>query len=85
MLDRGKAIYESRCTACHGRDGAGLAVGGQGPEMKPPDLRDAGFMALRSDMDVANIIQHGGFRMPAFPQVRGDDLVALVARIRSLS
>jgi len=85
MLDRGKAIYESRCTACHGRDGAGLVVGGQGPEMTPPDLRDADFMALRSDMDIANIIQHGGFRMPSFPQVRGDDLVALVARIRSLS
>jgi len=85
MLDRGKAIYESRCTTCHGRDGAGLAVGGQGPEMTPPDLRDAGFMASRSDMDFANIIQHGGFRMPAFPQVRGDDLVALVARIRSFS
>jgi len=85
MLDRGKAIYESRCTACHRRDGAGLAVGGQGPEMTPPDLRDAGYMALRSDMDVANIIQHGGFRMPAYGQVRGDDLVALVARIRSFS
>ena len=85
MLDRGKVIYESRCTACHGRDGAGLVVGGQGPEMTPPDLRDPSFMALRSDMDIANIIQHGGFRMPAFPQVRGDDLVALVARIRSLS
>ncbi len=85
MLDRGKAIYESQCTACHGRDGAGLAVVGQGPEMTPPDLRDPGFMALRSDMDVANIIQHGGFRMPASPQVRGDGLVALVAWIRSLS
>ena len=85
MLDRGKAIYESRCTTCHGADGAGLAVTGQGPEMTPPDLQDVGFMASRSDMDLANIIQHGGFRMPAFPQVRGDDLVALVARVRSLS
>jgi len=85
MLDRGKAIYEFRCAACHGSGGAGLAVRGQGPEMTPPDLRDAGFMASRSDMDVANIIQHGGFRMPAFPQVRGDDLVALVAWVRSLS
>jgi PQQ-dependent dehydrogenase (methanol/ethanol family) len=85
MLDRGQVIYESRCTVCHGGDGAGLVVGGQGPEMTPPDLRDAGFMATRSDPEIANIIQYGGFRMPAFPQVRGDDLVALVARIRSLS
>ena len=85
MLERGKAIYESFCTACHARDGAGLAVLGQGPELTPPDLGDPGFMTLRSDMDVANIIQHGGFRMPALPHLRGDDLVALVAWVRSLS
>ena len=85
MLERGKAIYESFCTACHARDSAGLAVLGQGPELTPPDLGDPGFMTLRSDMDVANIIQHGGFRMPALPHLRGDDLVALVAWVRSLS
>ena len=85
MLERGKAIYESFCTACHARDGAGLAVLGQGPELTPPDLGDPGFMTLRSDMDVANIIQHGGFRMPALVHLRGDDLVALVAWVRSLS
>ena len=85
MLERGKAIYESFCIACHDRDGAAIAVPGQGPEMTPPDLRDPAFMALRSDMDFANIIQHGGFSMPAYAQVRGDDLVALVAWTRSLS
>ena len=85
MLERGKAIYESFCTACHAPDGAGLAVLGQGPELTPPDLGDPGFMSLRSDMDVANIIQHGGFRMPPFPHLRGDDLVALAAWVRSLS
>ena len=85
MLERGKAIYGSVCTACHAPDGAGLAVLGQGPELTPPDLGDPGFMTLRSDMDVANIIQHGGFRMPALPHLRGDDLVALVAWVRSLS
>ena len=85
MLERGKATYETFCTACHAGDGAGLAVVGQGPELTPPDLGDPGFMSLRSDMDFANIIQHGGFRMPPFPHIRDDDLVALVAWIRSLS
>ena len=85
MLERGQLVYEARCVSCHGADGAGLAVTGQGPEMTPPDLRNAVFMATRSDLEIANSIQHGGFRMPAFPQLRGDDLIALVARIRSLS
>ncbi len=85
MLDRGQAIYEARCIACHGTDGRGLAVTGQGPEMTPPDLRDANFMATRSDLEIARIVQHGGFRMPAIQQVRGDDLIAVVARVRSLS
>ena len=85
MLERGKAIYETFCTACHAPDGAGLAVVGQGPELTPPDLGDPGFMTLRSDMDVANIIQHGGFRMPPFAHLRDDDLVALAAWVRSLS
>ena len=85
MLDRGQSIYDTWCATCHGADGAGLAVTGQGPEMTPPDLRDAEFMATRSDLEIATIIQHGGFRMPAIQQVRGDDLVALVAWVRSLS
>ena len=85
MLERGKAIYETNCVACHAPDGAGLAVVGQGPELTPPDLADPDFMSLRSDMDFANIIQHGGFRMPPFAHIRDDDLVALVAWIRSLS
>ena len=85
MLERGEAIYESFCIECHDRDGTAIAVPGQGPEMTPPDLRDPAFMALRSDMDFANIIQHGGFSMPAYAQIRGGDLVALVAWTRSLS
>ena len=85
MLERGEAVYGSFCTACHAPDGAGIAVAGQGPELTPPNLSDQEFMRLRSDMDVANIIQHGGFRMPALAHIRGDDLVALVAWVRSLS
>ena len=85
MLERGKVVYETFCSACHAPDGAGLAVLGQGPELTPPDLADPDFMSLRSDMDFANIIQHGGFRMPPFAHIRDDDLVALVAWIRSLS
>lgn len=85
MLARGRALWSSRCVVCHGPSGAGLPVRGNGPEMTPPDLGDARYMASRSDMDIARSIQYGGLRMPAFPQVRGDDLIALAAFVRSLS
>lgn len=85
MLARGRDIYSLRCVTCHGSAGAGLAVRGGGPETTPPDLGDAGYMASRSDTEIARIIQYGGFGMPAFPQVRGDDLLALAAFVRSLS
>jgi len=85
MLVRGRAIYESQCVACHAPGGEGLVVGGDGPEMTPPDLGDTAYMETRSDVTIARIIQYGGFRMPAFSAVRGDDLVDLVAYVRSLS
>lgn len=85
MLERGEAIYETSCTACHAADGAGIAVAGQDPELTPPDLGDPALMWVRSDMDFANVIQHGGLRKPPYPDIRGDDLVALVAWTRSLS
>ncbi|TVS19370.1 MAG: hypothetical protein EA417_00745, partial [Gammaproteobacteria bacterium] len=85
MLSRGQQIYNQACVSCHGPDGGGLAIGGVGPEATPPDLGDARHMQSRSDMDIARITQFGGFHMPAFPQIRGDDLVSVVAYVRSLS
>jgi alcohol dehydrogenase (cytochrome c) len=85
MLQRGEALYGQYCEGCHASDGAGRVVGSGGAETRPPDLGDAAYMATRSDQQVARIIQFGGFRMPAHPQVRGDDLVALAAFVRHLS
>lgn len=85
MLSRGQAIYDLQCVACHGRKGAGLVVSGAGPEMTPPDMGDAAYMQSRSDIVIARIIQYGGFRMPAFSHIRSDELVDLVAYVRSMS
>ncbi len=85
MLARGRAIYERVCAACHGPAGEGLPVAGDGPETTPPDLADPRHMRTRADMDIARIVQHGGFRMPPRPDIRGDELVALTAFVRSLS
>ena len=85
MLERGAEIYSNQCLACHTSVGAGRLVDGAGPESRPPDIGDSVYMEERADMVIARTIQYGGFRMPPFPEIRGDDLVALVAYVRSLS
>ena len=85
MLERGREIYVTQCASCHGQLGEGQVVRGDGPETRPPDLRTSDYMDERSDISMARIIEFGGFRMPAYPHIRGDDLIALVAYTRSLS
>ncbi|MDH4108897.1 MAG: PQQ-binding-like beta-propeller repeat protein [Gammaproteobacteria bacterium] len=85
MLARGAEIYERHCGGCHATDGQGIVFGNGGAETRAPDLGDAGYMDGRSDMLLARAIQFGGFRMPAQPHIRGDDLIAVTAYVRSLS
>ena len=85
MLDRGRQVYQANCTACHGTEGRGNGPLAATLLSKPQDQTVGSFMDGLTDMDIANIVQHGAFNMPRVPSVRGDDLVALVAFVRSLS
>jgi mono/diheme cytochrome c family protein len=90
MLDRGAQIYKANCIACHGEGGKG-----DGPAagvLKPPprDHTDRTYMDTLTDEDLKKVIVMGGAikgrpLMPSHPQLRGDDLDALVAFVRSLS
>ena len=85
MLVQGAAIYRDNCSTCHGSDGAGGGELWPGLVAKPKDLRNPDLMNHLSDLDLASIVQFGGFEMPAHPFIRGDDLIALVAFVRSFS
>jgi mono/diheme cytochrome c family protein len=90
MLEKGRAIYKATCTACHGENGKG-----DGPAagvLKPPprDHTDIVYMKTLTDKNLADVIVMGGAikgkpLMPSHPQLRGADLDALVAHVRSLS
>lgn len=90
MIARGKEIYLATCAACHGAGGKG-----DGPAagvLKPPprDHTDKAYMDTLTDEDMKKVIVMGGAikgrpLMPSHPQIRGNDLDALVAYTRSLS
>ena len=85
MLQRGAESYLRNCVACHGADGAGGGALWSKLTAKPNDLGDSGVMNRLSDMDISRIVQYGGFEMPALPGLQRDELIALVAFVRSLS
>ena len=90
MIEEGEEIYEANCIACHGKGGKG-----DGPAagvLKPPprDHTDRAYMDTLSDDDLKKVIVMGGAikgrpLMPSHPQIRGKDLDALVAYVRSMS
>jgi hypothetical protein len=60
--------------------------------MKPPprDHTDRAYMSTLTDKQITDVIQMGGAMkgkplMPSHPQIKGDDMAALVAYTRSLS
>ena len=85
QIARGAAIYAQQCAPCHGDDGRGHAPAVAASGARPADQTDIRVMDALSDTDIARRIRTGGFAMPAFPHLAGDDLIGLVAHVRGLS
>jgi len=85
MLDSGAAIFAERCSGCHGTDGSGGGTQWAALSEKPKDLNEPALMNPVSDMRLADVVRYGGFEMPAFADLSGERLIALVAYVRSLS
>jgi mono/diheme cytochrome c family protein len=90
MLARGREIYKVNCVACHGELGKGDGPGAGVLKPPPRDHTDRAYMSTLTDKEIGDIIQMGGAMkgkplMPSHPQLRGDDLAAIVAYVRSLS
>ena len=90
LLSEGRRAYRKYCVQCHGYNGQGDGPSAQALEPPPRDHTDAEVMDPISDVILADTIVYGGVDlgfpgMPAFPLQEGDELVALVAYVRSLS
>ena len=90
VLDMGRTAYRKYCVQCHGYSGKGDGTSATSFDPPPRDYTDAEVMNAITDFTLAETIRFGGIdrgfpNMPAFPHVNHDELVALVAYVRSLS
>ena len=67
----GALVFAQNCASCHGQKGAG----GAGPKL-------IGSPALRNETALRQIVLHGAAGMPAFPQLGGKQLDALVKTLQ---
>lgn len=72
----GRAAFQSRCANCHGTDGNG---GEHAPSVLPA-------MASKNDGEIAALIRNGVplKGMPAFKQLKDEEVVSIVAFMRTL-
>jgi mono/diheme cytochrome c family protein len=89
-LAKGREIYVKTCAPCHGEGGRGDGPAGKIFKPSPRDHTDAAYMDTITDADMEKTIQMGGAikgkpLMPSNPQIRGDEMKALLAFVRSLS
>lgn len=89
-LSKGRALYKSTCAPCHGDGGKGDGPAGKIFKPPPQDHTNPAYMDTLTDEDMTKTIQMGGAlkgkpSMPSNPQIKGDDMKALLAFVRSLS
>jgi mono/diheme cytochrome c family protein len=90
MLTAGQETYRLNCAPCHGAGGKGDGPGAATLNPKPRDHTNREYMDVLTDQKLADVVKMGGIvsgypNMPSSPHIRGDDMVALVAFVRSLS
>jgi mono/diheme cytochrome c family protein len=83
QVERGRAVYEARCTRCHGADGAGRTR--MAEIVEPPDLTDAAWQRQRSNTRMVASVTTGLGPMPAFKtKLTRQEIAAAIAYVRTL-
>jgi cytochrome c6 len=78
----GAATFKSKCTMCHGPDGAGKTAMGQ--KLNIRDLHSA-EVQKQSDAELAQIVTKGKNKMPAYEgKLTKEQIEQVVAYIREL-
>jgi mono/diheme cytochrome c family protein len=92
-LNRGRDLFNRFCATCHGFDGTADTAQARQLDPRPRDLSRADFKyvstagALPSDAELSQVILNGvpGTGMPAWPQLAGDDVQAVMNYLKTFS
>lgn len=82
----GKAVYETRCSPCHGMGGAGDGPAAAAIEPKPRNFRDPAFWAGRTAEQLRMVVRQGrpGTMMAPFAGILSDrEIEAVVGYIET--
>ena len=88
---KGKEIYAKSCSSCHGPEGKGNGTAAAAINPKPTNLADKATISKLDDAALSNAIVKGGAAtgksplMPAFGQLKDQEVKDLVAYIRSIA
>lgn len=91
-ISKGKALYESSCTSCHGMSGKGDGPAAVSLRPKPRNLTDSAYMSSLNDQYLYDVINKGGAAVGKSPFMPGwgttlsdEDIADIISYIRSLS
>lgn len=83
QAERGRAVYEAKCTRCHGADGAGRTR--MAEIVEPPDMSDPAWQRRHSNARMVAAVANGRGQMPAFKKkLTRQEIAAVVAYVRTL-
>ena len=90
LLPRGQQLFAANCAPCHGATGKGDGTAAASLDPKPRDHSNRAYMDTLTDESIAEVVKVGGAlrgfpNMPSHPHIGGEDMVALVAYVRTLS
>jgi mono/diheme cytochrome c family protein len=75
--DEGKRLYEQKCRLCHGVNGNGDGPAAAAFSPPPADFATSSFWKDYDQKSIAEIIQEGRGRMPAF-HLTSDEVQAII-------
>ncbi len=89
-IAKGNDLYQKTCAPCHGPRGKGDGPAAAALNPKPRDHTNGAYMDKLTNRHIYLVIKNGGAQfgyptMPAQPQLTDDQVVQLIAYVRSLS